>query len=680
MKERKRYTRSLTLLLVLVSLLGLASCRKKPRNLNVLVITVDGLRAEGTYSSPNLPSLRRLGERGVSFSRAYTPSPSSLSAYASLVSGLSPLAHGVRDDRGFVLSERVLTLAESLKTEGYATGGFIGSYALDSRFGTAQGFDHFDERYPSKNGYIPLIPSRPAGETTDALLSWIEKNQGKKWMALLNLSEPGSPEAEGDRAKYGAALVETDKQIGRVLDVLQRKGLLEKTVIVLTAPFGSPLGDHGETRPGFFAYDSTLRVPLVMVVPGFAPRRVEANVSLMDVFPSLCAVLNMKSPGEAQGRSLLPLLKGKAMGDEPLYFEALRPYMTANAAPLRGYILGGKKFIDLPSPEGYNLYRDGEERANVLGGSGEEERKSLRRLVERLSIAETASLGASDSYHQQKGSALEGERRGARIGHQELLPLDTLLHRSQLFLLHRNFPQAIGTLSLLLQKRPEHVEAILLLASSYREVGQLPSTERTLLKGLRSFPDHPVLLSFLGSTLVESGRYPEAVAILQKTLTKAPKDEDALNYLGLAYWRRGLFKEALNTFYKAVSVDSGDAIVYSNIGSLYLSAYLYDKALENFRKAVEKDPRLAAAYNGLGSTFLKLNRFGEAEEAFRHSISVDPSYYFSYFNLLVLYAEKLNDKPKALALYETIKKRFYPRMPVGEQRVIEEIRKGMTNG
>ena len=127
-------------------------------------------------------------------------------------------------------------------------------------------------------------------------------------------------------------------------------------------------------------------------------------------------------------------------------------------------------------------------------------------------------------------------------------------------------------------------------------------------------------------------------------------------------------------------MDSGDAIVYSNIGSLYLSAYLYDKALENFRKAVEKDPRLAAAYNGLGSTFLKLNRFGEAEEAFRHSISVDPSYYFSYFNLLVLYAEKLNDKPKALALYETIKKRFYPRMPVGEQRVIEEIRKGMTNG
>src|SRR5690606_25893040 len=245
--------------------------------------------------------------------------PPPLPSPSTMCPGLLPPRHGVRDNGGFVLDPRSVTLAERLQERGWATGGFVGAYVLDAKWGIAQGFDHyFDEFDLSKYKRISLGDvARTAGEVVDAAIPWLEAHADRRFFAWLQFYDPHTPYAPPEPWKgrfegrpYLGEVAYVDAQIARVTNWLTSRGLADRTVFGIVADHGESLGEHGEGTHGLFIYDATVKVPLVIRTPyaGTKGRVVRDVVRSHDLTPTILELLGLPGDDEMDGRSLAPLL------------------------------------------------------------------------------------------------------------------------------------------------------------------------------------------------------------------------------------------------------------------------------------------------------------------------------------------------------------------------------------
>jgi arylsulfatase A-like enzyme len=346
---------------------------------NVLLVTIDTLRPDrlSCYSPKYLRTQRidSLAARGILFERAFAHDPITLASHANILLGLTPPTHGVSENSKSVVPDEFLSLAELLKAQGYATGAFVSSFSLDSRFGLDQGFDVYDDAYPSKPAPGLPISERPAEKTLAVARAWLEAQKGK-WFCWVHLWDPHAPyEPPGPYAAqykddpYSGEVAYVDAELGQLFQWLEAHGGLDRTLVVLTADHGESLGEHGEMFHSYFAYNSTIWVPLIIAGPGVArAARIKDYVSHVDIFPTVCDVLGLKIPAGLQGASLLPFFKGRTRKARPIYFESLDAHLNRGWAPLRGLIRDGKKYIDSPIPELYDLEKDFDEKANIAPG------------------------------------------------------------------------------------------------------------------------------------------------------------------------------------------------------------------------------------------------------------------------------------------------------------------------
>ncbi len=173
----------------------------------------------------------------------------------------------------------------------------------------------------------------------------------------------------GQKGLYDGEIAYVDVWVGRVIEDLRRRGLLERTLVIVAGDHGEAFGEHGEQGHGIFCYQETLKVPLIFYAPGLVgkPRRVSARVNLTDVMPTVLDLLKMQIPGPVQGRSFLGLLDGHAEKEErTFYFESLYGREEMNWAPLTGLLYGDFKYISLPEPELYDLRADRAEKRNLF--------------------------------------------------------------------------------------------------------------------------------------------------------------------------------------------------------------------------------------------------------------------------------------------------------------------------
>ena len=175
-----------------------------------------------------------------------------------------------------------------------------------------------------------------------------------------------------------------DSQIGSLLAEIERLRPGERTLVVLTADHGEALGEHGELTHGYFAYNGTLHVPLIIAGPGVAPRRVATSVGHIDILPTVRDLLGLGPRPSLQGRSLAGLMKTGRAEDRALYFESLEPFFDKGCAPLRGFIRGRLKFMDSPIPEVYDLDPDPGESKNLAPAR---DLVPLRKDLERMRTA-----------------------------------------------------------------------------------------------------------------------------------------------------------------------------------------------------------------------------------------------------------------------------------------------------
>ena len=301
-----------------------ASSEAKP---DVILITIDTLRADhlGCYGAtqvqtPNIDSLARSAAR---FAQAYTPVPITLPAHSAIFTGSFPMATGMHDFSGNKLPASAITLAKVLHDHAYSTAAFIGSAVLDSRFGLNQGFDtyfdHFDfDRLDEAN--LDLMKRR-GDAVLDEALSWLKRDPHRPFLLWAHLYDPHfpytPPEPFASRYRsqpYDGEISFADAQVGRLMAFLKDRGLFDSSLIVLSGDHGEGLGEHGEKTHGFFIYNSTLHVPLLIKVPGTTPRVVDDEVSLVDVMPTLLQALMLPIPPSVQGRSLLGQIIGRGGG------------------------------------------------------------------------------------------------------------------------------------------------------------------------------------------------------------------------------------------------------------------------------------------------------------------------------------------------------------------------------
>ncbi|HEX5043360.1 MAG TPA: sulfatase [Candidatus Polarisedimenticolaceae bacterium] len=406
-------------LLGVVSLSGCA--RERPPDL--LLVTLDTTRVDalGCYggASARTPHLDALAAGGVRFAQAITPTPYTGPAHASLLTGLYPPRHGLRDFLHQTMDGGVATLPDLLRVRGYRTAAFLSSYVLDRRFGLARGFDVYScdfWRQVTGGGDPRIVLGTPEFErrgqaTVDEALAWLARAGEKDapiftWVHLYDPHLPYAPEGPfapreeaadpiaAARARYYGEVSYADAQVGRLLDWLREAKREDHTIVVVTADHGELLGEHGRTLGTHSTHlvDATVHVPLIVRVPGLPARVVPEQVRLVDVLPTLLDLLRMGLPAGLDGRSLVPLLQGAPLADVPAYSETFYerfPEVAPAGAELVALREGAFKLLRSPvRRELYDLDRDPDELQDVgathpdLVAGLEAELRQVRRVRE----------------------------------------------------------------------------------------------------------------------------------------------------------------------------------------------------------------------------------------------------------------------------------------------------------
>jgi len=290
----------------------------------VLFVSIDTLRADHLgfegWQRPTSPFLDALAAKSVVFDDAQSASSWTLPSLASIMTSLQASAHGC-DQIASRLDPSYTTLAELLRDSGYDTA-FVASHVfLSAGYGLQQGFTHVDTRILQDESAI----TSPA--VTDWGLSWLENkaaaNDDVPWFLWLHYFDPHAPYlvhegvserfgTESDVDRYDGEIAFTDQHLGRLFEAFERLGFAENTILVVVADHGEEFGEHGVQGHGYDLHEEVVRVPLLMRVPGIAPRRVSEVVPTIDVMPTLLELCGAQSRREVQGRSLLPLFIGRA--------------------------------------------------------------------------------------------------------------------------------------------------------------------------------------------------------------------------------------------------------------------------------------------------------------------------------------------------------------------------------
>ena len=652
---------------------------------NVLLITVDTLRGDrvGAFGGPPglTPNLDRLAEHGLRLTRAYSGAPLTLPSHTSIMTSLSPPAHGVRANGLYRLGPDVPTLAALLKQNGYRTAAFVGAFVLDARFGLNRGFDVYDDRYGEKRaGDDTEEAERRAEEVIRPATDWITSsaprvdkaagpspNSESRWFAWIHLYDPHEPYRAPEpyasqHEPYDAEVAYTDAMVGRLLSDLTAAGQLERTLVIVAADHGESLGEHSERTHGVFAYDVTLRVPwLVWAGPRIGARRFDAPVRLIDLAPTLLDLIGVPLPQRFEGRSVLPAVNARETSGPPAYFEAMDANLTRNWAPLTGIVSGGYKLIDLPIPELYDLASDPGETTNVFEREGARARTLtalLRSTTAGLSArAATAATVTLDAESRQRLQALGYVASSAAPGMRVYTDADdpkTLIGASNdLNSALADFKagsrrEAMAAVRAIIGQRPAFTTAYGVLASMQHDTGDLPGAIATL-EGIlrRGIADQSVMVVLAGY-LQEAGALEQSIGLIEAVIASHPDYADAYNSLGVASSRAGRHDRARAAFRRVLELDPTSASAYENLGVEEMSTNELDAAAADLTRALELDPRLPGAHNALAAVYLRQGRRPDAIAHWKTAVELNPRMYDALYNLgTVLYSagEKEEARP-----------------------------------
>jgi Flp pilus assembly protein TadD len=459
----------------------------------------------------------------------------------------------------------------------------------------------------------------------------------------VHLYDPHEPYAprEPYRSRYAAApydgeIAFADAALGAFLTRLRAAGALDNTLVVLASDHGESLGEHGERTHGLFAYEATLRVPLVV----WAPLKIgtgvfDDTVRLVDVAPTVLDLVGGTPLANADGRSLRPFVAGERPFDDPgSYFEALNANLTRNWAPLTGMIRERHKLVDLPVPELYDLRADPGEQRNLYASARDRTRDLEARLdvvAKSSSPAQPATLDADAQARLRSlgyvvGSVAPKRTYTAADDPKRLVHLNAALDDAAAMWSRNDGQQAIDTLRAVIRERPDLTVAYDRLAFMLRSLGRAGDAVAVLDEAARGgHADRPLLRS-LGAALREAGDLRRSAAVLEPLVHDDGSDLESADALGQTYARMNRGTDAEAMFKRVLAASPNDAAAWNNLGSLYLAVNRVPEARTALVRAIDIDPALAGAHNGLGVVYARSGDIPRAVAEWKKAIELRPDF------------------------------------------------------
>ncbi|MCP4590589.1 MAG: sulfatase-like hydrolase/transferase [bacterium] len=608
---------------------------KSPTATNIVLISMDTTRADhlGCYGCEKIrtPNLDRLAEEGTRFANCVSSSPVTLTSHATMMTGSYPFVHGARDNGLFLLGEENVTVAEVLRQEGISTHAEVAAGVIGRRYGLAQGFDTYNDTMTAtvtdrRAQVLAEYFERTAEDITRHGIELLKKHQDEPFFLFLHYFDPHKSYAAPERFArqyadgYLAEIAFVDEQVGLFLTALDELGLADNTVVILTGDHGEGRGQHGERTHAFFLYDATLHVPLIMRGPGLIPagRVVEDQVRLVDLAPTILALVGMDSTRQMQGSSLLPLLGTDGESDgRPCYSDTLSAQMEFGYAALRCLRADGWKYIHGPQPELYHVAEDRMELFNLAGRETERTAAMRDRLRELIAtspappgsrVAEKVMSPDEIRKLQALGYLATGadpNRRESTSGGSEL-----------------DHFAPVGP-------HPRDRIAVIEMSSlglGAMRAGAYAEAEEHYRRFLEMEPDNAGAMQELGNALLAQGKAEPALEAYRKALELAPHSPEIQFALAAAQEYQGDLEQAEASYLRAIAADPTLAGTHLGLANIYAEDERYDEALIEYQTAASLAPNRAEVYFKWGMVFRALGRQDEAIDKLKTAVRLDPEH------------------------------------------------------
>ncbi len=623
----------------------------------VILISIDTLRSDRLpmygYDRVSTPSLDALRGDAILYERAYSHCPLTLPSHSSMMTGLLPSEHGVRDNTGYRLDPKTPTLAELLKKNGYATGAAVSAYVLRRESGFSRGFDFYDDDVEAlgKGATIGAV-QRDGRLTIESAQRWINERAGKPFFLFVHLYEPHTPYTPPEpfasryADKYDGEIAYADSLVGNFVADLKARDLYDKSMIVLLSDHGEGLNDHGEEEHGVFLYREAIQVPLLVKLPRSAHKgkSVAAPVQLIDVFTTILG--QTATPGSsrnATARSLLAFLDADAPA-RPIYSETYYPRLHFGWSDLHSLIDGPHHYIRAPQPELYNVVTDRAEKRNVI----EENRRvnvRMRTAIEpfvRLASApapidpeEAAKLAALGYV----GSTVTTDSGEALPDPKQTIGIFREIREAYVLFRDLKLEECVRMADKLLAQNDRIMDIWDVKTKALAKLGRLDEAVASAREGLKHQPNNVGLLMTVTNLSILTGNLEQAedhAGLLLKIEPSRAREVLARIAAQRADWPRAT-KEAELAVQEAH--DPANALMTLGLiqkqqGNLEKGLEYLDRAAATVSRHKNKDLPQLELYRG--DLLARLGRNREAEAAFRKEIAGHPTDPEAYGSLILL--------------------------------------------
>lgn len=619
----------------------------------VILISVDTLRADhvGCYQAARktTPHIDSIAGNGTLFSQVSALVPLTLPSHVALFTSTYPFANGV-EDNGVPFATGT-TLATVFRNAGYRTAAFVGGFVLDRRFGLSRDFDVYDSPFDLHKKTAADVGDlkRPGAQVAAAAIHWLDQNANAPFFLFLHLYDLHTPYDLPPEARlrhgetgYEAELAYVDRVLGDFLAFLERRGLLNKSLIVFTSDHGEGLNDHGESTHGFFVYESTLRVPLIFHWPARSKRvsqdRISEPASLLDVAPTILDTLGLSRPAEMSGHSLIT---GKTTDET--YSESLYARNHFGCAALRTLRRGRYKYIDAPNPELYDLSDDPRESQNLYAAQRSVALDLRRRMMDLLARVPAAkarpplpdAVNALRSLGYLGGSTKAGrvashidpkDRAGDFESYGNALALASASRLTE----SNSFLEKLG------EKLPDVADIRISLGVNYQRSGQYAEAAREFNRALEREPLNAKAHFDLATCEVHLHRPDEAISELQAALALEPWYTRAAELLADVYIQKKDYARARARWQQLLLVDPANYASHYNLGVLATMNRDWGEAQQQLLSALHTDPGSAEAHNTLGSLYLQRGQLEQSRSELEKAIRLQPEFAWAHYNLAIV--------------------------------------------
>ena len=661
--------RSSRVLAALTAILLVAGCRHEKAaavdrfpNAPVILISIDTFRADhlSIYGAKlvDTPAIDRLAHDGIVFENAYSHVPLTFPSHATMMTGELPYQNGVRSNIGYHLDAKAqASLPGLLAEKGYATGGAVSAYVLRGDTGMGSLFQFYDDSMEVWDSATLGALQRRGDDTVKAALGWVDRVRAQPFFLFLHLFEPHSPYEPVEPFKsryanpYDGEIATVDAIVGRFFADLQKRGLYDRSLIMLVGDHGEGLGQHGEAEHGVLLYREDLHVPMIVKLPGekMAGRRVAAPAELVDLLPTICKAVGARVPSGLPGMSLIDLAEGKGGAERSVYSETMYPRLHLGWSQLRSLTDDRDHYIESPKPELYDIVADPAEEHNLRDAHRRESRAFGDELSSiplnlqaqsKASPEEMARLAAL-GYLTGASSSGTGPLRNPRDNIQVLKQIQETFALNQ----QGKYTESIALCEQILKNDPDLVDVYTQMAGDLRRIGKLKEALEAYHEAIRRSPQ------LVDSVAIEIAKLEldlgdlKAAELNARQAMKLDPEDAHLILAGIAESRSDW-----STAEREARLGLGPAD-RQRIPALIMLARMLthegklDEALATANRAAERVategahpvPTLSSTR---GDILARMDRNVEAEAAFRNEIAHFPQTTEAYVRLALLLASQ----------------------------------------